>query len=461
MTEDRPLLHDELCECQVLGCMMQYADTFRQSVDVINADTFYSKTNRYLYLCIGKIIDDGGIPDIVQLTGYTKQHPQKDVEVSPAYIVDCSSSVVSTATFLQNCTRLASLHRRRKMYLIGCKLMQAGTSEIVETDEVKAQALEALQGLDDTPQASVKSIREALHELNGIVEANMTGSRIVGIPTGFSFLDHKGGMQPTDLWIVAGEFSQGKTSLALDLCINAARSGHPAAFYSTEMMSTQLAARLIAGESGISSRSILQEAIAGETLAKLDKAVGRVEGFPIYFDDTSSLSVERIIASIRTLSRKKGVKVAFVDYLQVLQTNERNMKMTEEQFFGVAARRFKNLAKELQICIVLLSQIARSKDTTEPTLSRIRGSGQISEAADVVLMIYRPEVYGKHYSGSHSNVSTKGTALIKLAKGRNIGTGDFICGYNAPLTHFYELQDIPKCTTTGTSSNNDYEESPF
>ena len=250
-------------------------------------------------------------------------------------------------------------------------------------------------------------------------------------------------MQPTDLWIIAAEFSQGKTSLALDFCLSAASAGYGAAFYSTEMMSTQLAARMVAGKSGISSRIIMQQPMEGETLSKYDKAIGKLEGLPIYFDDSSTLSVDRIISSIRSMVRNRGVKVAFVDYLQTLQTNERNMRMTEEQFFGLTARKFKNLAKELQICIVLISQIARSKDTTEPTLSRIRGSGQISEAADVVLLIYRPEFYNKSYSGTRCKVSTKDTAQIKLAKGRNIGTGDFICGYNAPVTHFYDLVSIP------------------
>ena len=461
MTEAKLLLHDDLCERQVLGCMMQYAEAYMQSADILKLDVFKSEVNRRIYQCIGEIIGEGDIPDIVAVAAYIMQHPVKDVNIEPSYIAECSSSVISTSTFRQNCERLADLYRRRQMYLIGYKLMQAGTTEINDTDEIKAQAVEALQGLDDTPQASVKSIRESLRDLNDIMNANMNGTRSIGIPTGFSFLDFKGGIQATDLWIVAGEFSQGKTSLALDLCINAARSGYPAAFYSTEMMSTQLTARLLAGESGLSSRSILQESIAGETLAKFDKAVARVEGLPIYFDDTSTLSVERITASIRTLSRKKGVRVAFIDYLQVLQTNERNMKMTEEQFFGLTARKFKNLAKELQIGIVLLSQIARSKDTTEPTLSRIRGSGQINEAADVVLLIYRPEVYGKRYSGNHANVSTKGTALVKLAKGRNIGTGEFICGYNAPSTHFYELSELPKYENEEASNSGNDEYYPF
>jgi replicative DNA helicase len=226
------------------------------------------------------------------------------------------------------------------------------------------------------------------------------------------------------------------------MCVNAASYDYPCAFYSTEMMSSQLTARLLAAKTGISSRTIIQSPLSAEQMKKYDEAIYEVGGLPIFFDDTSTLNVEKISSSIRSLVRKKSVKVAFVDYLQVLQTNEK-MNRTEEQFFGVVARKFKNLAKELQITIVLLSQIARSKDTTEPTLSRIRGSGQITEAADVVLLIYRPEEYGKAYTDHRINVDPSGTAQIKLAKGRNIGTGDFICGFDASTTHFYELTTIP------------------
>ena len=438
------LLHDEKCEQQVIGVMLQYHDAFQESVDFIKEQSFYSEINRYIYFCIREIINEGNIPDIVSVMGYINKHPRKDVDINPCYLAECLSSVASSVTFLQNCNRLADLYKRRQLYMIGSQLVAAGTNEINVTEEIQSKALSDLQSLDDSPQASIKSAGEAIRELDVIVMSNINGDVALGIPTGFQYLDIKGGMQKTDLWVIAAEFSQGKTSLALDFCINAARNGNPCAFYSTEMMSTQLAARMLAGQSGLSSRTILQSPLNKEELSKYDKAIGEVEKLPIYFDDTSTLSVERIVSSIRTLSRKKGVVVAFIDYLQVLQTNEKNMNRTEEQFFGLAARKFKNLAKELQICIVLISQIARSRDTTEPTLSRIRGSGQITEAADVVLLIYRPEFYEKRYSGNYVNVSTKGTAQIKLAKGRNIGTGDFICGYDAPTTHFYELTTVPR-----------------
>ena len=446
--EAKVLLHDEQCEQQVLGVLLTYRDCYDQFQDYCTEEVFSNPINRYFFQCIGGVISEGKTPDLVSVFEYTQKHPkpgssEEENSLLAGAIAELASSVVSSVTFEQNCIRLADLSRRRKMYVIGCQLIAAGTSEMGDTDEIKAKTLEELQALDDRPQTSVRSVKDALVSLNKIVSDNISGTRTIGYPTGFNFLDEKGGMQPTDLWIIAAEFSQGKTSLALDFCLSAASAGYGAAFYSTEMMSTQLAARMVAGKSGVSSRVIMQQPLEGETLSKYDKAIGKLEGLPIYFDDSSTLSVDRIISSLRSMVRNRGVKVAFVDYLQTLQTNERNMRMTEEQFFGLTARKFKNLAKELQICIVLISQIARSKDTTEPTLSRIRGSGQISEAADVVLLIYRPEFYNKSYSGIRCKVSTKDTAQIKLAKGRNIGTGDFICGYNAPVTHFYDLASIP------------------
>ena len=452
------LVHDELCEKQVLGVMLQYHEYYAESADILTADAFYNLTNRYIYQSIGEIVGSGGVPDMISLNAYTKQNSQKGIDVDVVYLMEIVEGAKTSVSFTQNCRRLDDLRRRRSFSMIGADLMAAGSSEIADTDDVKSKAISSLQSLDDAPQTSIKSASEAIKELDAIVSGNLKGALSIGVPTGFRYLDEKGGLQPTDLWIIAAEFSQGKTSLALDICINAARNGHPCAFFSTEMMSVQLAARMLAGQSGISSRIIMQQPLDEELLKKYDRAIGKMENLPIYFDDTSTLSVERIISSIRSLVRKRGVKIAFIDYLQVLQTNERNLNRTEEQFFGLAARKFKNLAKELQISIVLISQIARSKETTEPTLSRIRGSGQISEAADVVLLIYRPEYYGKRYGGIHANVSTKGTALVKLAKGRNIGTGEFICGYDAAATHFYELTTIPQ----DENNKRDYdEEKPF
>lgn len=446
-------VHDIKCEVSVLGVLISYPDAYDESTDILSKDVFYKPENQELYQIIKQLHDNGDKVDIIGVAAYVNQHPNKNCQLELSYLTECASSVVSSANFREHCLRLHDLYERRQLWLIGQKLINAGTSEIIDTVTLKQDVISAIQSLDDTPHASIVSVSDALKQLNEIVNNNMSGEQSRGIPTGFSYLDDRGGLCRGDLVVIAAEFSQGKTSLALDLSTSAARNNYPVAFYSTEMTNPQLSARIIsAGSDGkIRANDIIHKALTQEQLNVFDKAVGRIESLPIFFDDTSTMSIERIISSIRMLVRKKGINLVCIDFLQVLQTNEKSMRQNEEQFYGMVTRKLKNLAKELNIAIVLLSQISRSKDnTTEPTLNRVRGSGQISEAADVILLIYRPELYKTKYSGEYSRVDPKGTALIKLAKGRNIGTGSFICGYDAKTTHFYELGTIPTINKNST-----------
>lgn len=445
-------VHDINCEVSVIGVLISYPDAYDESTDVLRKEVFYKPEHQELYEIIKQLHDNGDKVDLIAVAAYANQHPNKNNPIELSYIAECASSVVSSANFREHCLRLHDLYERRQLWFIGQKLISAGNSEIADTDTIKQDVISAIQGLDDTPQASIVCLKDAIRELNTIVEENLSGKPNTGIPTGFSYLDFKGGLQPSDLVVIAAEFSQGKTSLAQDLSISAARNGYPVAFYSTEMTTLQLSARIVSSKSEgkLCYNDIMHKPLSQEQLKIFDKSVGRIESLPIFCDDISTMNIERIISSIRMLERKKNIRLAVVDFLQVLQTNEKNMRQNEEQFFGMVTRKLKNLAKELKITIVLLSQISRSRDTTEPALNRVRGSGQISEAADVILLIYRPEHYNAKYSGEYSNVDPKGTALIKLAKGRNVGTGSFICGYDSYTTHFYELGTIPTINKNST-----------
>lgn len=149
------------------------------------------------------------------------------------------------------------------------------------------------------------------------------------------------------------------------------------------------------------------------------------------------------------MKMKYDITGIVVDYLQILNVNMRNTN--KEQQMGDVARRLKNIAKELNIWVLALSQLSRNKEDPTPSMARLRDSGQIAEAADTVMLIYRPEFYGKtSYPSGFNNVSVKGTALIDIAKGRNIGTMKFICGFNAPTTLFYDLDSVPTNATAGT-----------
>lgn len=178
----------------------------------------------------------------------------------------------------------------------------------------------------------------------------------------------------------------------------------------------------------------------------------------MFFDERSTSSLDSIIASIRTLAYRQHIQIAFIDYLQILNVNTKS-SLTQEQMLGDAARRLKNLAKELNICVVLLSQLSRDRENPRPTLSRLRGSGQINEASDLTLFVYRPEVYGTRYSypDPFVKVSTQGTAMIDIAKGRNVGTRRFMVAFNAALTTFSDLdQDhLPKKNEQATNEAGD------
>lgn len=165
---------------------------------------------------------------------------------------------------------------------------------------------------------------------------------------------------------------------------------------------------------------------------------------PIYFDDRSTSNIETILSSIRMMKIKYGIKGAIVDYLQILNVN---MKGTsKEQQMGDVARRLKNIAKELDIWVIALSQLNRNADNFKPTIARLRDSGQIAEAADMVILVCRPEVYGTDkrypYEG-FQGCETKDTAMIDVAKGRNVGLMQFIVGFRKENTNFYDLDDVP------------------
>lgn len=442
MIMDKELVKDLFCEKMVVGTLTIYPDEYRhQSVgEILTEEMFYHHKYAFIFQTLRKMNED--CERIDPLTLYN-QIAQTRSDISYDDIWETFEQVATPLSLKEHCCRIASLWQRRKLMEIGAKLMEAGTSELGDTEKVKTDAVDAIKSLDIIRPPKIQSNFDVAKDIFQLISDNLAQQTLENIPTGFPEIDEKGGICPTDLVVIAAYSSQGKSSLALDICLNAARHNHVCVFYSLEMQSIQLMARMLSAETGVSSAKILRSPLSGEDLKVVDKGIGKVENLPIYYDDTATLSFERILSSIRLLHRKKNLRVAFIDYLQILQNNDRRKDQTEEQFYGMVTRMLKNLAKELDICIILLSQISRTADcSVEPSLSRIRGSGQIAEAADVVILIYRPEVYDKDYSGKYENYITHGTALIKIAKGRNIGTSEFLCRFDEARTHFSPIDNI-------------------
>ena len=436
--ESSLLPHDDNAEGYVLGCLLMDAKAYSLVGRALTEDCFYNSMNREIYRAIDILGKDGKEIDFM-LVG--EQLARMKSSVDAGQLMSIMAPVSSTAHLEVHALRLVELGRRRKLWQVGQQLSLAVTSEMADVDVAQQKAIDGMAQAFGSDGGG-KTLAEVLGDLQAEVEENQKRQgRILGTMTGFRKIDEKGGLHKGDLVIVAGESSQGKTSFALSIVRNAVFKGYKVAFYSLEMTNTQMSARFVSPVAGVSSSRILY----GSDLAEWEKgalktAMAKMPGDRLFFDDDSLSSLDDILVSIRMMKARYGIHGAVIDYLQILGNNARNSRMTREQMLGDAARRLKNLAKELGIWIMALSQLSRNKETKEPTLDRIRDSGQIVEAADVVMLIYRPEaVQGHPQFEQDPGMDIHGKALVKVAKGRNIGIFDFFCDFNAPFTCFSDL----------------------
>jgi replicative DNA helicase len=285
----------------------------------------------------------------------------------------------------------------------------------------------------------------------------IAGTAEQGMMTGLHIFDSHFGLHAGDLVIFAGRTSQGKSTLATTIARNMALMGTPSAYYSLEMGAKQLTARIMARDTMLSSSRMLYDKMNDGELARFDQQAATMQNLPIYYDDKSKTSFRRLTTSIRAMVRKHAIRIAFIDYLQILANGSGDNR---EQLIGDMARDLKRLAVELNICIVAISQLSRAKDKPEPTLMEMRGSGQIEEACDTAVLVYRPFVYGiERYKDS---TLTYGTAQLTIAKGRNIGLAQEVVAFNGELTYFYdrtEKQVTVQAQSSGWSGND--EKLPF
>lgn len=443
-SKDHSQPYSEETEKIVLGTLMSHRGALDEIKEITTIDSFYDNFHRLIFDAILALDKKGLRYDVPSVMDYLRgKIPANDlwrvVEVGNNECFDIQ----------QHAASLFDWSVRRKFYAVGQYLIsQMYTNEDVL--DVTEEAVKRLQGCFDNNSAGISSLSDAINEVYDIINKNLSSQGLSGTPVGFKEIDRFGGLHSSDLIVIAADSSNGKTSLALAFSLNAALSGTNMVIYSMEMRKWQIAARMISSKSRVNSRDIMYTALDAEHLQKIDNSVGGLPGDNIFFDDRNTSSIDIIISSIRTMKKRKNISGAVVDYLQILNVNMKGG--SKEQFMGDVARRLKNLAVELDIWIIALSQINRGREDKSdptPTLARIRDSGQINEAADVVMLIYRPEYYGreKKYPYPYSNVSTENTAMIDIAKGRNLGLTKFIVGFDKNTTSFYDLTTVPSINT--------------
>lgn len=441
--QNQPLVNDPKAEQYVIGSLLIDPTAYTVVSQYLDEDCFYDPICRDIWKAVDNMGKHGMPIDIISVS--SELGKQKS-NVTSLDLMNISAQIASSAHIEYHAIRLQDLGRRRKLWVVGQQLSKVGLSEEVLTADAHQEAIESI-GVVFEKADGVFTLNDAMNSLNEIMVKNATiGGVTTGTKTGMERFDEKGGLQKSDLIIVAGETSQGKTSLALCMTRHAIENGAKVAFYSMEMTKEQLTARLLSAKTNIPANNILYSgSLAPSEIRMIDDARGKLPGENLFFDDKSTSNIDSILLSIRMLKMQKDIDGAVVDYLQILNVNSRSTSFSREQAMGDAARRFKNLAKELNIWIIALSQLSRDSNCPEPNLNRLRDSGQIGEAADVVILVYRAEYYNRAYPAPFDNKDdypTDGTAMIDIAKGRNIGTFKFFMGFNKNTTNFFKTNLI-------------------
>ena len=439
-------LYDKECELCVLGTLLSERNAIHQVRELLNPKCFYVDFHSEVYCAILAMTDRGDRADIVNIMPELKK---RNIKFKPYDIAFIAQN--HTFDLVQYACRLNELEKRRSIYDMGQYLVTNGSNESEDIEDVIQSDNDKLSSIFGSLDNHVKMAGDYMSEVYQRVNDNLNSISIPGTPTGFHEIDDKGGFQPTNLIVCAAESSQGKTAFANAIALTAAKSGTKIAFYSMEMSGAQLMTRLAAIESGIPVSTLTNEKLTNEQIRSFDRSVASLSKLGIYFDDRSTSNIETILASIRSIVIKYHVQGVVIDYLQILTINKKGSNV--EEAIAEAARRLKNIAKELNIWVLALSQLSRDNQNPLPSVNRLRGSGQINEAADITILLYRPEVYNKRYPEPFQSTNPNGTAMIDIAKGRNVGVFKFIVGFNAATTHFYELNERPILPFTENKSD--------
>ena len=454
-------LFDDLCEATVIGTLLSSPYAISSTREILTEDCFYNVKHRALFHAIKELDSKGEKADIVTVWQELQKHPP---EIPIDNIEYLSISDNTTPIVDDYAARLVDLAKRRNFELVAAKFRQAAHDETIPIDDLLVNAREDIEELLSSNGSQIMTITDSIKEVKHIISDNKQGKKNVGTKTGFKLLDKYGGFHGADLIIVAGDTSAGKTAWALSAARNMVLNGEPIAYYSMEMQHYQLTARILAMQSGVTSSAILYKPLSESDTHRIDIATAELASKNLYYDDKSLLSIDTIMASIRSLHLKYKIKGAYIDYLQIIDLGE-GRNVSKEQATANAARKLKNLAKSLNIWIVALSQLSRRNSRLDPdptpTMDRLRGSGQIAEAADTVLLVFRPEYYGTDikFPKPYNTWETHNKAMIICPKGRNVGVGKFVCNFIPELTLFTEddmgnLPIISNNENTSVESNN-------
>ncbi len=429
--------HSVEAEQSLLGGLMLNKTAWDNVADVVTADDFYRNDHRLIFAAIGALVNDGHPCDVVTAS----EHLDKRGELGKAGGLEYLASLANETPGAANARAYANIVRERSMLrslinagneIAGSAFSTDGRAATELVDEAERRVF-AIAEKGARGRSGFRSLKQILPEtVDRIDLLHQSEGDITGVSTGFTEFDKlTAGLQAGDLVIVAGRPSMGKTTLAVNIAENAAIGGKVStAIYSMEMPAQQLAFRMISSLGRVDMKHLRTGRFPDEDWSRINTAVQLMSDAPIFIDDTAGLSPTEIRARARRLQREHGLGLIVIDYLQLMTVpgNKEN-RATE---ISEISRSLKALARELELPIIVLSQLNRSveqRTDKRPVMSDLRESGAIEQDADLIVFIYREEVY-------NPDTPKKGLADIAIAKQRNGPIGDFLLTFVGRYTKF-------------------------
>jgi replicative DNA helicase len=429
--------HSLEAEAGVLGAILLNNDVLPHVVEVLDREDFYRTGHRLLYELMLELSERGSPIDLVTATEGLRQKNLLEKVGGAAYVAGLTSHVPSVDNAVHYARIVRERAVQRKLIWVSTEIASEGYGSDEDVEEYLDRAEKAIFEVTARKvRPSFVRVKDILRDTFAKIEELYEHKDLVtGVPTGYHDLDQlTAGFQRSDLIIVAGRPGMGKTSFVLNIAQYAAiESGTPVAFFSLEMSKEQLVMRLLCSEARIDSHRLRRGMLRDSDWPKLTRAAGTLAEAPIFIDDTPGISTLEVRAKARRLKSEADVGLVVVDYLQLMRA--RGSYDIREQEISEISRSLKGLAKELSVPVVALSQLNRgveSRSDKRPLISDLRESGAIEQDADVIMFIYRDEVYNKESSD-------KGIAEIIVGKQRNGPTDTVKLAFLSEFTTFENL----------------------
>jgi replicative DNA helicase len=436
---DRTLPHNLEAERSVLGAILVHNDAFNLAAQVIDGRDFYRDAHRRIFDRMVALNERNSAIDFVTLKEELARNGELDEVGGPAYVASLSDGV-PRATNVEYYARIVKEKATlRSLIYAANKIITTAYEGEQDADLVLDEAEHSIFAVADARlKAGFVPMHDLVKDSFPKIEQLFEHKRLVtGVPTGFADLDEMTrGFQPGDLIIVAARPSMGKTSLVLNIAQHVAvQPGLTVGFFSLEMSKESLFIRLLTSEAQIDSHRLMSGAIGQKDYSRISHALESLSAMRLFIDDTANIGVLEMRAKTRRLQAEHGLNLVVIDYIQLMSGRGRFENRTLE--LASISRSLKGLAKELSVPIVVLSQLSRapeSRSDHRPQLSDLRESGALEQDADLVMLIYRDDVYNRD-----PNNPEAGTAELIVAKQRNGPTGVVKLAFLREQTRFANL----------------------